>query len=143
MGASYKIGGAMRLVAILLVVLLTGCESIKFKNIVKTGATTAITYAAAGPVPAVINLGTSVLVDEVIPGDDSVKDVETTEQAVAYVFDKGFEYTLYGVIAFLLFTNVITPYFIQRRNLRRKRYDYEAKVREDAYDESHRDVNKG
>jgi hypothetical protein len=124
---------------IALLILSSGCKSLSFKNAIKTGSTTAVTYAIAGPLPAVLSLGTSVIVDEILPEDTSVKDVETTEQAVAYVFDKGFEYTLYGVIAFLLFTNVITPFFVQRRAIRRERYNYEARIQKDAYDESNRD----
>jgi len=122
-----------------MVMLSSGCNSLGFKNAIKTGSTTAVTYAVAGPLPAILSLGTSVIVDEILPEDTSVKDVETTEQAVAYVFDKGFEYTLYGVIAFLLFTNVITPFFVQRRAIRRERYDYESRIQKDAYDESNRD----
>jgi hypothetical protein len=120
---------AVRLV--LLLVLsgsLMGCETFKLKNLAKTGATTAITYAVAGPLPAVASMATSIVIDEVIPPDVTIEDIKTKEQAVAYVFDKGFEYTLYGIIAFLLFTNVITPYFVQRRALRRRTYDDEHKL---------------
>jgi len=89
--------------------MATGCSSLKFKNVVKTGATTAVTYAIAGPIPAVANLATSVVVDEVLPEEKNVDDIETKEQAVAYVADSLFMYALYGFIAFLLITNVLTP----------------------------------
>ena len=89
--------------------MTTGCSSLKFKNVVKTGATTAVTYAIAGPIPAVANLATSVVVDEVLPEEKNVDDIETKEQAVAYVADSLFMYALYGFIAFLLITNVLTP----------------------------------
>ena len=84
--------------------MATGCSSLKFKNVVKTGATTAVTYAIAGPIPAVANLATSVVVDEVLPEEKNVDDIETKEQAVAYVADSLFMYALYGLI-----TNVLTP----------------------------------
>jgi hypothetical protein len=76
---------------------------------VKTGATTAVTYAIAGPVPAIASLATSVAVDEVLPEEKQVDDIETKEQAVAYVADSLFMNALYGFIAFLLITNVLTP----------------------------------
>ncbi len=76
---------------------------------VKTGATTAVTYAIAGPVPALANLATSIGVDEVLPEEKSVEQIESKEQAVAFVADSLFMYALYGFIAFLLVTNVLTP----------------------------------
>ncbi|MCS5590697.1 MAG: hypothetical protein NZ824_12105 [Candidatus Thioglobus sp.] len=81
---------------------------------VKTGATTAVTYAVAGPVPAVANLAVSVGVDEVLPEEKSIKDIETKEQAVAHVADSLIMYSLYGFIAFLLITNLLTPYFTRK-----------------------------
>jgi len=90
-------------------VLSAGCSSLKFNNMVKTGATTAVTYAIAGPVPALANLATSVGVDEVLPEEKSVEQIESKEQAVAFVADSLFMYALYGFIAFLLVTNVLTP----------------------------------
>ena len=107
---------------LLIALFLSGCNSLEFKNLAKTGATTAITYSVAGPIPAVLNLGTSIVLDEVLPEDNTIKEVKTTKQLIAYSFDRTLEYSLYGVIAFLLFTNVITPYFIQRRAIRRKKY---------------------
>jgi len=89
--------------------LASGCSSLKFNNMVKTGATTAVTYAIAGPVPAIASLATSVAVDEVLPEEKQVDDIETKEQAVAYVADSLFMNALYGFIAFLLITNVLTP----------------------------------
>jgi hypothetical protein len=99
---------------VFLISSLVGCSSLKFKNVVKTGATTAVTYAIAGPIPAVANLATSIAVDEVLPEDKQVDDIETKEQAVAYVADSLFMNALYGFIAFLLITNVLTP-FITRK----------------------------
>ena len=114
-----------------LAVLLFGCESIKFKNAIKTGATTAVTYAAAGPIPAVINLGASILIDETLPEEKAVSDIKTKEQAVAFVADSLIMNTLYGFIAFLLITNIAVPYFTRRRgyneakNKYRRRHDDE------------------
>jgi len=104
----------VRLIALVLVVSLVGCSSLKFKNIAKTGATTAVTYAIAGPVPALANLATSVAVDEVLPEEKSVDNIESKEQAVAFVADSLFMNALYGFIAFLLITNVLTPYITKK-----------------------------
>jgi hypothetical protein len=94
--------------------MTTGCSSLKFKNVAKTGATTAVTYAIAGPLPAIANLATSVAVDEILPEDNQVDDIKTKEQAVAYVATSWGMNVLYGFIAFLLITNVLVP-FITRK----------------------------
>lgn len=104
---------------------LTGCESIKFKNLAKTGATTAVTYVVAGPIPAIANLATSVLVDEVLPPDKSVTQIEkgNKEQMFAFIADKILIYILYGAIGFLVFTNILGPWAAQRRTRRQMKYD--------------------
>jgi len=113
------------IIYILVLLFLTGCNSLELKNLGKTTATTVVSYAAGGPLPAVASLATSMAYDEIVPQEKELKTIETKEQAVAYVFDKGFEYTLYGIIAFLTFTNIITPFFVQRRALRRERFNKE------------------
>ncbi len=105
----------MRLIyALLLSTLLMGCESLKFKNVAKTGSTTAVTYLVAGPIPAIANLATSITVDEILPEDKSVDDIKTNQQAVAFVADSFFMNALYGFIAFLLITNLLTPFFTKK-----------------------------
>ena len=94
--------------------LLMGCESMKFKNVAKTGATTAVTYVIAGPLPAIANLATSITVDEVLPTEPEIKDIKTKTQAVAHVATSWGMNALYGFIAFLLITNVLVP-FITRK----------------------------
>ena len=94
--------------------LLMGCESMKFKNVAKTGATTAVTYVIAGPIPAIASLATSITVDEILPEDNQVDDIKTKEQAVAYVATSWGMNALYAFIAFLLITNVLVP-FITRK----------------------------
>ena len=121
------------LLTIIIVLFLTGCESIKFKNLAKTGATTAITYAVAGPIPAIVNLGTSVLVDEVLPAEETITDIESgnTEQMWAYIWKELMENILYAIIGLLVFTTVIGPWAVQRRARRKRKYDqykYEAKL---------------
>ena len=114
--------------------MATGCSSLKFKNVVKTGATTAVTYAIAGPIPAVANLATSVAVDEVLPEEPKIDQIETKEQSEAYIADSLFMNALYGFIAFLLITNVLTPMLTRKwgyneaKNKYRRRHDDDKQV---------------
>jgi len=108
--------------------LVAGCESIKFKNAVKTGATTAVTYAVAGPMPAVANLVVSAGVDEVLPEEKKVDNIKTKEQAVAFVADSLIMNSLYGFIAFLLITNIAVPYFTRRWGYNAAKNKYKEKL---------------
>jgi hypothetical protein len=92
----------------------TGCSSLKFNNVAKTSATTAVTYAIAGPIPAIANLATSVTVDEILPEEKQIDDIKTKEQAVAFVADSFFMNALYAFIAFLLITNIAVPYVTRK-----------------------------
>jgi len=92
----------------------TGCSSLKFNNVAKTSATTAVTYAIAGPIPAIASLATSITVDEILPEEKQIDDIKTKEQAVAFVADSFFMNALYAFIAFLLITNLAVPYFTRR-----------------------------
>ena len=94
--------------------MTTGCSSLKFKNVAKTGATTAVTYAIAGPLPAIANLATSVAVDEILPDEPKIKDIKTKTQAVALVATSWGLNALYGFIAFLLITNLAVPFFTRK-----------------------------
>lgn len=111
--------------AISLTLLLGGCESLEMKNLVKTGATTVVTYAVAGPVPAVLNLGTSIIIDEVLPKENVISDIEkgNKEQMFAFITNKILIYVLYGFIGFLVFTNILGPWAAQRRARRQMKYE--------------------
>ena len=107
-------------------------KSLEPKNAVKTTATTGITYAIAGPVPAAANLITSVIVDETMPEENKISDIEAgnTEQMWAFIWKETKELALYGLIAFLAFTTVIAPWAVQRRNRRRAKYEgYKAEAK--------------
>ena len=99
----------VKVISLLLVLGLVGCSSLKFKNVAKTGATTAVTYAIAGPLPAIASLATSVAVDEILPEEPEIKDIKTKTQAVALVATSWGMNALYAFIAFLLITNILTP----------------------------------
>jgi hypothetical protein len=102
-----------RLVVIYLALSLMGCSSLQFRNIAKTGTTTSVAYLVAGPIPAIANLATSMAYDELIPEQPSVEQIESKEQAVAYVAESLFMNLLYGGIAYLLITLIAVP-FIKR-----------------------------
>lgn len=87
----------------------------KLRNMIKTSATTAVTYAVAGPVPAIANIATSVAVDEIVPEKEKVADIKTKEQAVAYVLEKGIVWSVVGFIAFLLISLIIAPWVASKR----------------------------
>jgi hypothetical protein len=126
------------LIILLLIPLVTSCSSITGKNLIKTGATTAVTYAVAGPLPAIINLGTSIVVDEVLPEPKpQIEDIKSNKQLVAYIWSEFKTMILYGAIIFLAFTTVITPWAVQRRARRKRKYDqykHEAQLAREKYD---------
>ncbi len=113
-------------------IFLTSCSSLDTRNIIKTGVTTAVTSVIAGPVPAIANLVASVAVDEVLPEPGpKIEDIKSNKQLVAYMWSEFKEFILYGAIAFFAFTTVITPWAVQRRARRKRRYEqykYEAKL---------------
>ncbi len=91
-----------------------GCESIKVRNMAKSGVVTAIAYVSGGVVPAVTVLGGSMAYDELVPSAPQIKDIKTKTQAVAHVATSWGMNALYAFIAFLLITNVLVP-FITRK----------------------------
>ena len=117
--------------------MLSGFNALDPKNLIKTAATTGITYVVAGPIPAIINAGTSVAVDSVLPDDKpAISDIEAgnEEQLRAYMFANLTETILYGIIGFLIFTNVVGPWAAQRRAKRKAEMVAEDKRRKDKYD---------
>jgi hypothetical protein len=117
--------------------MLSGFNALDPKNLIKTAATTGITYVVAGPVPALINAGTSVAVDTVLPDDKpAISDIEAgnEEQLRAYMFANLTETILYGVIGFLIFTNVVGPWAAQRRAKRKAEQIAEENRRKEKYD---------
>lgn len=78
-------------------VLLAGCNSLKFENALKTTATTAITYATGGVVPAVASMATSMAYDEVVQDPPSVNQIEKGNNQQLYAF--AIEQLVYGAVA--------------------------------------------
>jgi len=128
----------MKYILLSLSLLLTSCtsipgvpDSLQGKNVVKTAATTAVTYAVAGPIPAALNLATSIGVDEVIEEDTSCRvEPGNTQQMWSCLFEETKEMIIGGIIAFLAFTTVIAPWAAQRRARRRRKYEqYKAEAK--------------
>lgn len=117
--------------------MLSGFNALDPKNLIKTAATTGVTYVVAGPIPAIINAGTSVAVDSVLPDDKpAISDIEAgnEEQLRAYMFANLTETILYGIIGFLIFTNVVGPWAAQRRAKRKAEQIAEENRRKEKYD---------
>lgn len=115
-------GSSMKLIILFCILFLTGCNSFKLGNLIETTALGGVAYATGGVAPALAVTGTSIVANELEP-EEVVADIETTEQAVAFVFTEAMYYSLAGFILFLVLTNIIFPYFQQRRLLRRMEYD--------------------
>ena len=117
--------------------MLGGFNALDPKNLIKTAATTGVTYVIAGPLAAAGNAATSIAVDSVLPDDKpAISDIEAgnEEQLRAYMFANLTETILYGVIGCLIFTNVVGPWAAQRRAKRKAEMLAEDKRRKDKYD---------
>lgn len=117
--------------------MLGGFNALDPKNLIKTAATTGVTYVIAGPLAAAGNAATSIAVDSVLPDDKpAISDIEAgnEEQLRAYMFANLTETILYGIIGFLIFTNVIGPWAAQRRAKRKAEQIAEEKRRKEKYD---------
>jgi len=117
--------------------MLGGFNALDPKNLIKTAATTGVTYVIAGPLAAAGNAATSIAIDSVLPDDKpAISDIEAgnEEQLKAYMFANLTETILYGVIGFLIFTNVVGPWAAQRRAKRKAEQIAEEKRRKDKYD---------
>jgi hypothetical protein len=97
---------------------------------VKTAATTAVTYAIAGPLPALAVAATSITVDEVMPDDKpSITEIEAgnKEQMTAFIIVNLTDAILYGVMGVLAFLFVIGPWAADRRAKRKMKEHYRGK----------------
>jgi len=115
-----------KLILVLLTIGLSGCNSLGFKPIVQNVATTGVAYAIGGPLPAIVNATVMVATEEFIVEDTKVGDIETEEQAVAYVAESLFMNLLYGFIGYLLITLVAVP-FIRKSGYNKAKDKYKSK----------------
>jgi len=115
-----------KLILVLLTIGLSGCNSLGFKPIVQNVATTGVAYAIGGPLPAIVNATVMVATEEFIVEDTKVGEIETEEQAVAYVAESLFMNLLYGFIGYLLITLVAVP-FIRKSGYNKAKDKYKSK----------------
>ena len=124
--------------------MLGGFNSLDPKNLIKTAATTVVTYTIAGPIPAVANLATSVVIDEILPDDEpKISEIEAgnKEQLTAYIVQNLTTTVLYIIIGFLIFTNVIGPWAAQRRARRKAEAIAQDQRRKEKYDAMKAELN--
>jgi len=124
--------------------MLGGFNSLDPKNLIKTAATTAVTYAVAGPIPAAANAATSIAIDEVLPDDKpAISEIEegNQEQMIAYIAQNITTTVLYIIIGFLIFTNVVGPWAAQRRARRKAEQAAVDQRRKDKYDAMKAELN--
>ena len=97
------------LALVLSLTLLTGCSSLKLRNLGKSVASSGVAYVV-NPIAGVAVLATSMAYDEIIPDEPSIDQIETEEQAVAFVAESLFMNLLYGFVAWLVITLIAVPY---------------------------------
>jgi len=78
----------------------------------------------AGPIAGIGVLATAMAYDELVPDKPEVTDIETKEQAVAYVAEEWGKDLLYGFLAFLLVTNIVVPWLARRQGYAKAKNKY-------------------
>ena len=109
---------------------LSGCsmldiKALKTDNLIKTAAVTTVAYVAGGAIPALAVAATAITVDEVLPEENSINEIEegNKEQMTAYIVSNITDTILYAFMAFLAFFFVVAPWAAARR-AKRKTTDY-------------------
>jgi hypothetical protein len=113
----------IRLLILFIALSLSSCSSLELRNLGKSGVSAGIAYAI-NPLAGVASLATSMAYDEIVPDSPEVADIETKEQAVAFVAQSWGTDILYAFIAFLLVTNVIVPWMTKRRGYNQAKTKY-------------------
>ncbi|AIA83157.1 hypothetical protein AV947_gp42 [Podophage Lau218] len=103
------------LITTIIILFLSGCSSLELRNLGKTSLSTGTAFLIAGPVAGVGVLATAMAYDELIPDSPKVADIETNEQAVAYVATSWGTDAMYAFIAFLIITNILVPWITRRQ----------------------------
>ena len=112
-----------RLLAVVLsLTLLTGCESLKLRNLGKSGASAGVAYVIS-PLAGVATLATAMAYDEIIPDEPQIEQIESKEQATAFIAESLFMNVLYGFIAWLVITLIAVP-FISRYGYNKAKAKY-------------------
>ena len=112
-----------RLIILFIALSLSSCSSLELRNLGKSGVSAGIAYAI-NPIAGVATLATAMAYDEIVPDEPKVVDIETKEQAVAFVAQSWGTDILYAFIAFLLITNVVVPWVTKRRGYNQAKTKY-------------------
>ena len=112
---------------VLCLTLLTSCSSLKLRNLGKSGASAGVAYVI-NPIAGAAVLATAMAYDEIIPDEQNIDQIETEEQAVAYVAESLFMNLLYFGIAYLLITFIAVP-FIKRWGYNQAKDKYKTQIR--------------
>jgi uncharacterized membrane protein YtjA (UPF0391 family) len=125
----------MRALALVLcLTLLSGCNSFKLRNLGKSGASAGVAYVI-NPIAGVATLATAMAYDEIIPDQPSVEQIETKEQATAYIAESLFMNGLYAFIAFLLISLIIAPWIASKRGYNTAKKKYSVRLNKEVVDQ--------
>ena len=113
----------IRLLILFIALSLSSCSSLELRNLGKSGASAGIAYAI-NPLAGVATLATAMAYDELVPDSPEVADIETKEQAVAFVAQSWGTDILYAFIAFLVITNLIGPWLARRSGYAKAKNKY-------------------
>jgi hypothetical protein len=110
-----------------------GCQSLELRNLGKSGASAGVAYLI-NPIAGVATLATAMAYDEIIPDKPSIDQIESKEQAVAFVAESLFMNLLYGAIVWMLITFIAVP-FIHRRGYNNAKKKYSVRLNKDLVDQ--------
>ena len=125
----------MRALALVLcLTLLSGCNSFKLRNLGKSGASAGVAYVI-NPIAGVATLATSMAYDEIIPDEPNIEQIESKEQATAYIAESLFMNGLYAFIAFLLISLIIAPWIASKRGYNTAKKKYSVRLNKEVVDQ--------
>ena len=114
---------------LLCLTLLTGCQSLELRNLGKSGASAIVAYTI-NPLAGIASLATSMAYDEIIPDEPSIDQIETNQQATAFIAKSLFMNLLYFGVAWMLITLIAVP-FIHRRGYIKAKKKYKVLFKSD------------
>ena len=123
----------IRLLILFIALSLSSCSSLELRNLGKSGASAGVAYVI-NPIAGVAVLATAMAYDEIIPDQPSVEQIETKEQATAYIAESLFMNLLYAGIAWMLITFIAVP-FIHQRGYTKAKKKYSARLNKDLVDQ--------
>ena len=112
-----------RLIILFIALSLSSCSSLELRNLGKSGVSAGVAYAI-NPIAGVATLATAMAYDEIVPDSPEVADIETKEQAVAFVAQSWGTDALWAFLAFLIITNIVVPWMTKRRGYNQAKDKY-------------------